>query len=169
MLKFLGVVLTAAGCAGLGMEKAAALRRQVRALEEVIQGLTLLENELLLRCDSLPRVMEVLSQRSAGTARTLFFACAAGLERLDEVAFAQTWEESVDGLEQLCPRGKELLRPLGGCLGRYESGAQCRAAEAVRGQLEELRERTWQDCCRLGRVYQAVGLAGGGFLMILLL
>lgn len=169
MLKFLGAVLTAAGCTGLGMQRAAALRSQVRALEEVIQGLILLESELDLRCESLPAMMPALAQRSVGTARTLFSACAMGLERLDERPFSQTWNNSVDALEQLCPRGKELLRPLGNCLGRYESAEQCRAVQGVQRQLELLRDQKWQDCCRLGKVYQVMGLAGGGFLMILLL
>ena len=46
---------------------------------------------------------------------------------------------------------------------------QCGAVEETRKQLALLREREGENCRRMGRVYQALGVTGGAFLMILLL
>ena len=54
-------------------------------------------------------------------------------------------------------------------MGRYDAAAQCQAVKEVCRQLEQLRREKWTDSRRLGRVYQMMGLAGGVFLMILLL
>ena len=41
--------------------------------------------------------------------------------------------------------------------------------EETRKQLALLREQEGENCRRMGRVYQALGVTGGAFLMILLL
>lgn len=169
MVKLLGAVLTAAGCAALGFRRGRELKRGVETLNQLLQGLALLEHELRLKGESLPVLLERLRDRSTGAARQLFFRCAGGLARLDEQPFARTWEEAAEGLDGLCPEGRALLAPLGQVLGRYDAGAQCQAVEEVRRQLEQLRREKWEDSRRLVRVYQMMGLTGGAFLMILLL
>ena len=64
---------------------------------------------------------------------------------------------------------RELLAPLGELLGRYDGPAQRDGVAAVRARLEELADRAQADCRRQGRVYRALGLSGGAFLVILLL
>ena len=157
MLKLWGAALTAIGCAALGIRRGQDLKQGVDTLNQLLQGLTLLEHELRLQEASLPVLMERLRDRSHGAARQLFTDCVTGLARLDERPFARTWE------------GRELLFPLGQCLGRYDAAAQCQAVKEVCRQLEQLRREKWTDSRRLGRVYQMMGLAGGVFLMILLL
>ena len=169
MLKLLGAILAAAGCMGVGLSRNRRLREGVRTLNQLIQGLALLEGEFSLRCPPLPQLMDRLSRRCSGAAEQLFAACAGGLEDPARRPFFQVWAEAVDGIEELCPEGKEQLRPLGRYLGRYESGEQCRAAEEIRRQLELLRESRQEECRRMGRVYQVLGVTGGAFLVILLL
>ena len=54
-------------------------------------------------------------------------------------------------------------------MGRYDAERQREALAAARRRLEELAGRLEEDCRRQGRVYQALGLSGGAFLVILLL
>ena len=169
MLKLWGAALTAVGCAALGIRRGQDLKQGVDTLNQLVQGLALLEHELRLQEASLPVLMERLRDRSHGAARQLFTDCVTGLARLDERPFARTWEAAVVNLNGLCPEGRELLFPLGQCLGRYDAAAQCQAVKEVCRQLEQLRREKWMDSRRLGRVYQMMGLAGGVFLMILLL
>lgn len=169
MLKLLGAIMAAAGCAGLGLSRDRQLREGVRTLDQLIRGLALLEGELALRCQPLPQLLEGLARRCSGTVGQLFAACALGLDDPERAAFSAVWAGEVDGLEGLSPEGRDLLRPLGQYLGRYETARQCGAVEETRKQLALLREREGENCRRMGRVYQALGVTGGAFLMILLL
>ena len=64
---------------------------------------------------------------------------------------------------------RSVLFLLGDTLGRYDGERQREALAAARRRLEELSARLEEDSRRRGRVYQALGLSGGAFLVILLL
>ena len=72
-------------------------------------------------------------------------------------------------LEGLAPEGRAALLPLGEVLGRYEAQGQREAIAQARAALDRERERAEGEKLRMGRVYQALGLSGGAFLVILLL
>ena len=57
----------------------------------------------------------------------------------------------------------------GGVLGRYDGEGQREALALTRVQLSQCLERAAEDRSRLGRVYGALGLTAGAFLVILLL
>ena len=54
-------------------------------------------------------------------------------------------------------------------LGRYEAQGQREAIAQARAALDRERARAEGEKLRMGRVYQALGLSGGAFLVILLL
>ena len=141
----------------------------MRRLEELSAGLELLERELWERGNPLPEVFCSLSSRTQGAARALFLQGAECCRRLEEVPFSQAWRQSVEGLEGVTPEGRAALAPLGEVLGRYEAGGQREAIQQARAALERARGRAAEERRRMGRVYQALGLSGGGFLVILLL
>lgn len=169
MIRLFGAALVAAGCAWLGFQAAERLRERTRALEEMASGLALLEQELELGGLPLPRLMEELSRRTAGPARLLFRDCLGGLDRLDQISFPLLWRQAVEGRGELGRQGRECLYPLGEVLGRCDIPQQCLSLKAVRLRLEELSRRFEEDSRRQGRVFQALGLSGGAFLVILLL
>lgn len=169
MIKLLGTVLVAAGAAWLGFRAAAALRDRVRTLDEMGEGLALLEQELELDAPPLPTLMERLIPRSRGPARALFQGCRLALEHLDREDLSQAWRRLVGELRELGEEGRQALLPLGDALGRCGCGEQERAVAAVRRRLGELADRAEEDSRRQGRVYRALGLSGGAFLVILLL
>lgn len=169
MIRLLGAVLVAAGCAWVGFQAAAELRRQPRSLREMAAGLTLLERELELGSPPLPLLMERAAQRSAGTARVLFRRCLEGLDRLDVEDFSSLWRRLAEERTELTAEGQAILAPLGDLLGRYEVRAQEEGLSAVARRLEELAARLEEENRRQGRVYRALGVSGGAFLVILLL
>lgn len=169
MVRVLGAALVAAGGAVLGFQAAAGLRRQVRALEQMAQGLLGLEGELEITAPPLPRLMERCAGRSEGPARELFASCAQGLERLDREELSALWRRLVGERTELGPEGQDVLAPLGEVLGRYEADRQREALSTARRRLEEMADRVERDYRRRGRVYEALGLSGGAFLVILLL
>ena len=79
------------------------------------------------------------------------------------------WRRLTGRLSQLGREGQAVVAPLGDTLGRYDGERQREALAAARRRLEELAAQTEEDSRRMGRVYQALGLSGGAFLVILLL
>lgn len=169
MWKLLGAVLVAAGGGWLGLSAAAELTKRLRAVQAMISGLELLERELWERGTALPELMAALGRRCAPPAAVFFQQCAEGCARLDQVPFGESWRQAVEGLELLSPDARAALFPLGEVLGRYEADSQRSALEHARQALEREEERAQEERRRMGRVYQALGLSGGGFLVILLL
>lgn len=169
MWKLVGAVLVAAGSGWLGLSAASGLTRRLRAVQAMISGLELLERELWERGAALPELMAALAQRCSQPAAGFFQACAQGCAKLDQVPFGESWRQAVDGLELLSPEARAALLPLGEVLGRYEADSQRQALEHARQALEREELRAEEERRRLGRVYQALGLSGGAFLVILLL
>ena len=168
MMKLLGSVLVAAGAAFLGFRAAARLRGQLRALEEILAGLEILERELELYAPELRELMGRLSMRTRGSAKELFTAFERALAE-ETGAISARWENCVSQLEDLVPEGKCCLSSLGEILGRYDSREQCFCVAAVRRRLEHIRESEGALCQNRCRTCQTVGLSGGAFLVILLL
>ena len=162
MWKLVGAVLVAAGSGWLGLSAAAGLTKRLRAVQSMIVGLELMERELWERGAALPELMAALARRCTQPAAGFFQRCAEGCDRLDQVPFGESWRQAVDELELLSLDSRAALLPLGEVLGRYEADSQRQA-------LEREEQRAQEERRRLGRVYQALGLSGGAFLVILLL
>lgn len=169
MIRLIGAVLAASGGALLGLQAAAELRQKVRVLDQLEEGLALLERELELNLPTLPRLLARGAAHSEGAARELFQGCVRGLDRLDREDFSSLWRRLVGERNELGPEGQAILCPLGDTLGRYEARRQLEALSAARRRLRELSARLDADSRRKGKVYQALGLSGGAFLVILLL
>ena len=169
MIRLIGAALVAAGGAWLGLRAADGLRRRAVALRQMEAGLALLEQELELSASPLPRLMAWGAGHSQGPAAELFRGCAQGLDRLDRESFSALWRRLTAEREELGVEGQAVLLPLGDTLGRCDARRQREALSAARRQLEELAARLEADSRRQGRVYQALGLSGGAFLVILLL
>ena len=167
-MKLMGCIFIAAAAAFLGFRAAERLKAQVRALDELSDGLMLLEQELELHAPELELLMRGLSGRTRGTAQNLFGAFADGLSER-EVAASVKWEQCVCQLEYLIPEGKSCLCGLGDILGRYDSREQRECVSAVRRRLEHIREMEGSVCQSRCRTCQTVGLSGGAFLIVLLL
>ena len=169
MIRLLGAVLVAAASAWLGLSGAAGLGRRVRRLEALSAALELLERELWERGAPLPEVFQALARRTGEPAAALFAHSARACLALDREPFPAAWRRLVDGLEGVPREGRAALLPLGEVLGRYEAQGQREAIAQSRSALERARRRAEEEKARMGRVYQALGLTGGGFLVILLL
>ena len=169
MVRLLGAVLVAGGAAWAGLSAAEGLKRRVRALDALVDGLSMLEQELELDSPPLPELMERLISRSAGPARALFQGCRESLDRLSREPFSQSWRRLTETLPGLDGEALRALEPLGDTLGRCDWQEQQRRVAAVRGRIETLRDRAEEEQRRQGKVCRALGAAGGAFLVILLL
>ena len=146
--------MVAFGALWAGWRAVEELRGRVRAAEAVIDGLELLERELWERGTALPELLEDLSSRTREPASGLFSRCARACRELDRTPFGDSW--------------RRLTAELA-VLGRYEADGQRAALKRAEEALERERERAEKERDRMGRVYQTLSLAGGAFLVILLL
>ena len=124
MVRLMGAVLVAAGCAWVGFQVSEGMRRRVAELRELARGLALVERELELWAPPLPQLMERAAAHSRGAAQRLFRACYQGLDRLDREDFPTLWRRLVEEERSWRGEERELLAPLGELLGRYDGPAQ---------------------------------------------
>ena len=170
MLKLIGAVLLAGGAAALGFSAAAQLERRVRALRELVSAVEVMERELTFRLTPMPELLSALAERTREPVSRFFACCLDGMKELGEFPLSALWENALAEVPMdLGAEEREVLRALGGVLGRYDGEGQREALELTRVQLSQCLERAAEDRTRLGRVYGALGLTAGAFLVILLL
>jgi len=157
-MRFLGAILVAAGCAGVGVHAAMELKARVGLLRRLCAGLEVMERELSLGRTPLPELLEGLEEE-------LFRAAARGLAQ--GLGLRRAWDGALDA-SSLPPEDREVLRPLGRVLGRYDAPGQEESVEHVRRDLERRLAQAREESSRLGRMYAALGVTAGIFLAVML-
>lgn len=169
MIRALGAMMVAGCGIWFGTHQARRLERRVAALEALRSALEQAGRELELCATPLPQLFRFLAGRTLRPADGLFSACADALERDDRVGMDTIWAEAVMELPELTQEERQLVGCLGPVLGRCPGPEQGETIDGVCRALEQCALRAREESTRLGRVYRAVGAAGGGFLVILLL
>ena len=170
MLKLLGAVALAGGAAALGFSASAQLERRVRTLRTLLGALEVMEREVSFRLTPMPELLSALADRAAQPVGRFFAHCRDGLEDLGEKRLEDLWHEALEAVPMdLGEEERQVLGDLGGVLGRYDGEGQREALALTRTQLGGCLVRAAEERKRLGRVYGALGLAAGAFLVILLL
>lgn len=169
MTRWLGALLLAAGTAALGLGAVWSMEQRVRDLRGIIAGLYAMERALKARLAPLEEMLAAGAEGADGRAGGFFLACREEMKRSAGGRFAPLWEAALETVP-LCLDKDDLnvIRRLGSVLGRYDSASQSaailRTAAELEGRLSEAAERRG----RLGRVYGALGISAGLFLVILL-
>lgn len=171
-----GKVMRALGCALLlgasgwfGLGAVWGLKARVDQLIAFLGALEEMERELSCRLTPMPELLGRLA-RTPGPVGEFFALCTDGLEHLGERSFASLWNKALCAAD--LSMDEDDLRPLselGGSLGRYDCDSQCAAIGQARARLEVRLTDAQERRERLGRVYGALSLAAGTFLIILLL
>lgn len=170
MIKLFGAILLAGGAAFLGFSAAAQLERRVKALRAILGALESLERELSFRLTPMPELLEALARRSQPPVNAFFARCLKGLDTLGENTLSDLWNEALEAEPMdLGAEDRQVLRELGGILGRYDGEGQREALSLARAQLGQCLTTAAEERTRLGRVYGALGLTAGALLVILLL
>ena len=166
----MGALLTVGGGAFLGFDAHRRLRRRARVLRQLAGALEQMDREIAFRLTPRPQLMEELAADYPPPVGTLFANCRKGMEELGERSLAEIWRQALaDTPLDLEGRAAGILDELGEVLGRYEeSGLRSALARAV-AELTREGELAREDGEKRGRMYQVLGLAWGGLLVILLL
>lgn len=170
MIRLLGGGLVAVGAVLLALTTDRELRGRVRDLDSLASGLTQMARELDCRLTPLPELLQEAA-RSVGGPAEIFFTCAAdGVRMPAGRPFSRIWADALEGAPlRLKQEDRAVLEGLGQVLGRYDSPSQSDALRRATGQLERLRDSAAERHSRSGRVYTALSLTAGAFLLILLM
>lgn len=170
MLKLIGGVLILVGTAWWGLDAVGQLRQRAQVLEGLRGALSYLEEELTFRLTPLPRLLEYLAQERNGAVGAFFQDVLQSLEKDPAGGLRPSWRQAmVRQLDMLQEEERQLLVEVGETLGRYDAKAQRQVLLQAIAHLETLRDQAKEETLRLGRVYTAVGFAGGAALILVLL
>ena len=166
-IKIIGALLIIACCGGYGMLLAAAHRREVRLLHQLLRVLDVMQSELEYKLTPVPQLCRVCAE-DAGALRSIFLSVADKLEKQETVDTAAAMAMAVQEDKHLPSITASLLRNLGQTLGRFDLQGQIRGfsqcAKECSHKLNELESNQQQ---RL-RSYQILGFCAGAALAILL-
>lgn len=165
MLKVLGMLLVWSGCVLWGLRAAAVLHHRGKILDDIGQGLELLERELTLRRAALPELLKRASQRTTKQGRQLFFDCLIELEKGN--SFTYSWHTALEN-SSLTQQDRELLAGLSDHMGRYEADGQVQALSRLRGVLDRHTALISKQAKSMGRVYSVLGVTAGSFISLML-
>lgn len=170
MLRMIGTALLAGGSVLLGGCAVRHLSARVRELEDLIHSLHTILRELEYRLAPLPELLTQAAEQTGGQVSAFFRLCAQGAGHLNGRTFQMVWRQAMEaGQLRLEQPDLEVLEHLGGVLGRYDGESQRQALRESLDRLERNRQEAEDQSRRLGRVYRVLGLAGGAFILILMI
>lgn len=170
MLKLLGSVLLMGGASAIGFSAASHLRARVTCLRAFVGAVAYMERELSFRLTPVPVLFEALAVISHAPANSFFTHCSKKLNELGEKPMNELWREALEKSKLPLEEDEMLtLMELGDVVGRYDGDGQREALSLAQGRLEQFLERAQEEQDRLEKVYGALGLSAGAFLLLVLL
>jgi len=170
MLRLLGAVLLMGGASAIGFSAAAQLRARVTCLRAFLGAVEYMERELAFRLTPVPVLFNSLAAMDITLAKGFFVRCVKGLTELGEKPLHVLWCEALEKSKlPLDDDETRTLAELGNVLGRYDGDGQREALALVHGRLARFLECAEEERNRLEKVYGALGLSAGAFLLLVLL
>lgn len=169
-MKLLGIAFLLSGSVGVGLSAIRRLERRVTALRSLVDALQVMKCEMEFQAPTMEELLFAAAQRAAEPASRFLNRCAQELERGDQRRFFELWENCAsDELPELAFDDREILLSLGGILGRYDTEGQKEAIAAARARLFSCLNEAMEARQRKGRVYGALSVSAGMFVLILLI
>ncbi len=166
--KWIGAILIIAGCGGFGFSLAAAHRRELQLLRQLLRGLQYMQCELKYRLTPLPELCRQTGKETGGILRHIFSTMARELDSRTLPDPGDCMDAAIKNCRETLPGNlRKLLIRLGRSLGRFDLNGQLRGLEGIcRACEEELVVLNKTKDIRL-RNYQTLGLCAGAALAIL--
>lgn len=168
-MRAMGAALLLSGSAGLGLAAVRRLERRVTALRSLTEALELMERELDFRLPPMKELILETARRSAEPASGFLRTCGERMDELEGRPLSGLWRQAaVEKLPALKNCELETLFSVGAVLGRYDGEGQRCAIAAARERLTCILSEATEERRRQGRVYGALSVTAGAFLVILL-
>lgn len=155
------------GCGGLGFLIAAAHRREVKTLRQLISALDYMECELQYRMTSLPELCRQAAQMLCGPLKTVFSSLAAELDNQISPNVERCMQAVLYHAKDLPKLTAEALSKLGSSLGHFDLEGQLKGLEAVRSESRRILDNYSKNQDVRLRSYQTLGICAGAAIAIL--
>ena len=172
MLKLLGSMLVLICSAGLGAAGSMDLKNHCMELRLLKQAVYMLRGEIKYSKAPLPEAFGSLARRLAPPFSDFFANLEQELAKQEGLALKSIWEAELRrslGKSSLRRDEKQKLLQLGAGLGYLDLEMQMATMELYLEQLEEDIARAQEELHTKQKLYQSLGVAGGVFLVILLI
>lgn len=171
MLKILGCILVLACSAGLGAAGSMDLKKHCMELRFLKQAVYMLRGEIKYSKAPLPEAFAAIAERVPVPFSEYFSRLAQELSRPGGKSLEVLWREEIGrslNKSFLRREEKEKLGQLGEGLGYLDLEMQLSTIELYLEQLEEDIALAQEEIRTKQKLYQSLGVAGGIFLVILL-
>ena len=172
MLKFAGACLILASAAGIGRSFGMDLKKRLQELRALKQLACMLRGEIRYTKSPLPEAFFHIAGRLPAPFAGFLFAVAKELGKADGRSLGRIWEERIEkdlSASHLSRADKGQLETLGELLGYLDLEMQLSAIDLYLEQLELSIQEAGGSVGQKQRLYQSLGVAGGVFLVILLI
>lgn len=167
--KWIGAILTVAGCGGFGFTLAAMHRHEERSLRQLIAVLDYMACELQFRMTPLPELCRQASRESHGPVREVLLRLGNELDHQISPDVAGCMRTALSAAGDIPKQTSDNLTLLGNSLGRFDLDGQLGGLESVRSACRRDLEALTKDRDVRLRSYQTLGLCAGAALAILLI
>ncbi len=167
-MKWIGFLLTAAACAGVGQWAASQIHRRVHLLECSISLVEILKSQLSFTMAEPAVILREIEEKKALKDLSFLAVCLHLCKQ--GTAFPVAWRESLetDGLDPLTVEDRQILTDLGNVLGSTGLQGQIDQLNLLQSRLKSQLEAASQRYATNGKLYRSLGLMGGLLLVILL-
>ena len=165
--KLIGAIFVMAGSSTCGLTIAAAHKKQVHTLQQLIYLLDYMECELQYHFTPLPELCRQVSVEAQGVLRDIFLSLALQLEDhlVQDVSVSMN---KILSLHTQCPsQTVEMLQLLGQSIGRFDMAGQLKGLEYIRSECRRKLELLTKNQDARLRSYRTLGLCAGAALCIL--
>lgn len=172
MVRGLGVVLLLCGAAGFSVTLCREQTRKIELLQEMKYLYQLLQEEICYTMLPFPELFRSISGKLREPFGSAVSAVGEKLTREAENSLEEIWQKEMGkslSKVSLSGRQKELLLRLPESLGLRESQGQARALERYVEELDGWIRKAKEEEKNKNKVIMSLGIAGGIFLVILLL
>lgn len=171
VIKLLGSGLILCSSTAIGFLLSNNLRERIEELEMIKKLLLLLRGEIKYNHATLSEAFHVIAKRIKKPYGTLLYKVSEKMDLLEGQTFSQIWEQCVEQelKESVLKReDREKLVSFGGQLGYLDMEMQLASIELYLEQTQEEIKAARESRQRNGRLYQALGVMSGIFLVILM-
>ena len=165
--KLIGAALVIIGCGGFGFSLVATHIKEERTLRQLLSVLDYMECELQYHLTPLPALCNKAGGEAKGILGQVFMMLSRELEAQISPDVAHCMDAVLSKVPELTKSAVEILRFLGGSLGRFDLEGQLKGFETVRQECrQKLLALNNNRDYRL-RSYKTLGLCAGAALAIL--
>lgn len=170
MIRLVGAVMLVSGSGMLGLGAVCTMDRRIRDLQGVLMALETMERELSAGGGDLDHILTAAAESTVGGPSRFFLRCRQDLRKLRHGAFSDVWQKALEeGILRLEQQDLTELGGLGRVLGCYDGESQAAALSAAARRLDLRLAQAREQRSGLGKVYGALGISAGLFLVIMLI